>query len=124
MLDGAAVLRTSAWRHGQLEGRVESGELVTVAEAAVRLSRSSEQVRRYLREGRLTGTRIGGQWFIHRDVLASFGHEMREERGFLDRIPPAMESAPLNKIIGIGAGGGSNLAEGMEAYRRAFRWRR
>lgn len=103
---------------------MEGGDLVTVADAAVHLSRSAEQVRRYLREGRLTGTRIGGQWFIHRDVLAEFGQDLREERGFLYRIPPARECAPLDKIIGIGAGGGSNLAEGMEAYRRAFRWRR
>ena len=103
---------------------MEGGDLVTVADAAVRLSRSAEQVRRYLREGRLTGTRIGGQWFIHPDVLADFSHEMREERGFLDRIQPARAAAPLDRIIGIGAGGGSNLADGMEAYRRAFRWRR
>ncbi len=103
---------------------MESGDLATVAEAAVRLNRSSEQVRRYLREGRLTGTRIGGQWFIHRDVLDSFSHEMHQERGFLDRIQPARECAPLDNIIGIGEGGGSNLAEGIEAYRRAFRWRR
>lgn len=103
---------------------MDSGDLLTVADAAVRLSRSTEQVRRYLREGRLDGTRIGGQWFIDQHALSSFSHAMREERGFLDRIPLAMQSDPLGKIIGIGSGGGSNLSEGKDAYRRAFRWRR
>ena len=45
---------------------------LTVAEAARRLSRSIEQVRRYLREGRLPGRRIGQQWFIDEAVLASW----------------------------------------------------
>lgn len=103
---------------------MESGDLLTVAEAAVRLNRSAEQVRRYLREGRLPGSRIGGQWFIPEDALTAFGQAMREERGFLERIPLAMESSPLDRIIGIGAGGGSNLQKGKDAYRRAFRWRR
>jgi len=42
---------------------------VTVAEAARRLDRSIEQVRRYLREGRLPGRRIGLQWFIEERAL-------------------------------------------------------
>lgn len=37
---------------------------ITVAEAAKRLNRSIEQVRRYLREGKLAGRRIGNQWFV------------------------------------------------------------
>jgi hypothetical protein len=32
------------------------------------LGRSTEQVRRYLREGKLPGRRIGGQWFIREPV--------------------------------------------------------
>jgi excisionase family DNA binding protein len=103
---------------------VDNGELLTVAEAAIRLDRSTEQVRRYLREGRLPGRRIGGQWFIDEHVLAAFHRPTREERSFVDRIPLALESDPLGKVIGIGAGGGSNLAEGKESYRLAFRWRR
>jgi len=43
---------------------------VTVNEAARRLGRSIEQVRRYLREGRLQGRRIGQQWFIAEEALA------------------------------------------------------
>jgi excisionase family DNA binding protein len=45
---------------------------VTVEQAARRLDRSIEQVRRYLREGRLPGRRIGQQWFIEEAALASW----------------------------------------------------
>jgi hypothetical protein len=96
----------------------------TVADAAARLDRSTEQVRRYLREGRLLGRRIGGQWFIESEVLTAFSHRMREEPSFTDAIPLAVDARPLDRIIGIGSGGGSNLAHGKDAYRRAFRWRR
>ena len=43
--------------------------MLTVAEAAKRLGRSIEQVRRYLREGKLAGRRIGQQWFIDEDAV-------------------------------------------------------
>lgn len=42
---------------------------VTVNAAARRIGRSTEQVRRYLREGKLAGKRIGGQWFIRETAL-------------------------------------------------------
>jgi len=45
---------------------------ISVNEAARRLGRSLEQVRRHLREGRLPGRRIGGQWFIEADALAGW----------------------------------------------------
>ena len=38
--------------------------MISVAEAAKRLNRSIEQVRRYLREGKLKGQRVGNQWFV------------------------------------------------------------
>jgi excisionase family DNA binding protein len=98
--------------------------LVTVAEAAQRLERSTEQVRRYLREGRLTGQRLGGQWFIDEDALTVFQQVLREERGFLEKVKPATVVDPLADVIGIGRGGGSNIAEGKDAYRRSFWWRR
>ena len=44
----------------------------TVAEVARYLGRSIEQVRRYLREGNLTGYRVGNQWFVPTEALASF----------------------------------------------------
>jgi len=103
---------------------VDGQALVTVAEAARRLERSTEQVRRYLREERLTGRRIGGQWFIDDEALTAFQQALREERSFLERVKPASVVDPLEVVIGIGRGGGSNIAEGKDAYRRAFWWRR
>ena len=50
---------------------------VTVAEAARRLDRSIEQVRRYLREGRLPGRRIGLQWFIEEGALEGWAPRRR-----------------------------------------------
>ena len=123
MGDDAAPDRRTAPRGGerQVDGQQE---LVSVAEAARRLERSTEQVRRYLREGRLTGKRIGGQWFIEGPALAGFLGQLREQHGFLEKVKPASERDPLGAVIGIGQGGGSNIAEGKEAYRRAFWWRR
>ena len=50
---------------------------VTVAEAARRLDRSIEQVRRYLREGKLPGRRIGLQWFIEEGALDGWAPQRR-----------------------------------------------
>ena len=99
-------------------------ELVSVADAARRLERSTEQVRRYLREGRLSGRRIGGQWFIDATAVDRFLETLRDHHSFLDRVQPAAQQDPLGTVIGIARGGGSNVAEGKDAYRRAFWWRR
>ncbi|HXH21566.1 MAG TPA: helix-turn-helix domain-containing protein [Dehalococcoidia bacterium] len=45
--------------------------MLTVHEAAKRLNRSTEQVRRYLREGKLKGQRIGNQWFVDEKDLGN-----------------------------------------------------
>ncbi len=103
---------------------MDGQDLITVAEAARRLERSTEQVRRYLREGRLGGRRIGGQWFIDQAALDGFLQTLREAQSFLERVKPASELDPLGAVIGIGRGGGSNIADGKDAYRRAFWWRR
>jgi hypothetical protein len=81
-------------------------------------------VRRYLREKRLSGRRIGGQWFIDVAAVDSFLQTLREQQSFLARVRPAIAQDPLADVIGIGRGGGSNIAEGKDAYRRAFWWRR
>ena len=99
-------------------------ELISVADAARRLERSTEQVRRYLREGRLNGRRIGGQWFIDAAAVGDFLGALREHSTFLDRVRPSNQRDPLAAIIGIGQGGGSNIAQGKDAYRRASWWRR
>ena len=60
---------------------------VTVNEAARKIGRSTEQVRRYLREGKLPGKRIGGQWFIRETALLyrtrdeEVSEAMRKETG-------------------------------------------
>lgn len=70
--------------------------VITVAEAARRLGRSIEQVRRYLREGKLKGERIGQQWFVDEVSLgepvfrytrspARPGGQIREVAAIMDR---------------------------------------
>ena len=44
-------------------------DYITVREAAKRMGRSAEQIRRYLRDGKLVGQRIGGQWFIREEAV-------------------------------------------------------
>ena len=56
--------------------------MITVAEAARRLNRSIEQVRRYLREGKLQGQRIGNQWFVEE-------HSVERRRGE-PLVPPEL----------------------------------
>jgi excisionase family DNA binding protein len=62
---------------------------ISVAEAAKRLKRSTEQVRRYLREGKLRGQRVGNQWFVEEKSL----HETPENRPL---IPPELTQAVLD----------------------------
>ena len=103
---------------------MEGLDLLSVAETARRLNRSTEQVRRYLREKRLRGHRIGGQWFIETKALTEFLAAATEERGFLARLASHPDRDPLGGTIALTHGSGSNIAEGKDAYRRAFRWRR
>lgn len=91
--------------------------LLSVGDAAKRLERSTEQVRRYLREGRLKGQRIGGQWFIERTTLDSFAASSRTQQSFVQRLGKASSVHPLNDVIGIGQGHGSNIGEGKASYR-------
>ncbi len=55
----------------QQTGGAGEGEL-SVAETATYLGRSTEQVRRYLRDGALVGYRAGNQWFVPATALATF----------------------------------------------------
>ena len=61
---------------------VSTDGLLTVADAAKRLKRSNEQVRRYLREGKLKGRRIGNQWFITESAL---DHSRESENRLIPR---------------------------------------
>ena len=58
----------------------DAKDTVTVQEAATYLGRSTEQVRRYLREGALVGYRVGQQWFIPRRALEEKMEERVERR--------------------------------------------
>jgi excisionase family DNA binding protein len=49
--------------------------MLTVAEAAQRLHRSEEQVRRNLRQGKLKSQRIGNQWFLGEAAISRPGHQ-------------------------------------------------
>jgi excisionase family DNA binding protein len=103
---------------------MEQLDLLSVAETARRLNRSTEQVRRYLREQRLRGHRIGGQWFIEAKALNEFLASVAVERGFLGRLRASQDRDPLGATIAITTGAGSNIADGKDAYRRAQWWRR
>ena len=49
-----------------------SREMLTIKEAASELDRSVGQVRRYARDGKLPAKKIGMQWFVAPDELATF----------------------------------------------------
>ena len=93
--------------------------LLSVADAANRLNRSTEQVRRYLREGRLQGQRLGGQWFIDRAVLDAFADAVTTPRSFVERLAPAADLRALDDVIGIGDGPRANIGQGKTGYRAA-----
>jgi excisionase family DNA binding protein len=107
--------------------------MITVADAARRLGRSLEQVRRYLREGKLKGQRIGGQWFVEE---ASLPLRYQPPGGAAQRIREVgvvMEAGKLSKeeidalikridenreAIRKRLGRGLDLAEMVEMIRR------
>lgn len=99
-------------------------DLISVAETARLLQRSTEQVRRYLREGRLPGRRMGGQWFIERSAVTGFASNSRKEDRFTQGLKPARRSRPFDDVIGIGEGPGSNISDGKLTYRTAGQRRR
>jgi excisionase family DNA binding protein len=91
--------------------------MLSVGDAAKRLERSTEQVRRYLREGRLKGQRMGGQWFIDREVLDAFAAANQVRQTFVEKLRVASSIKPLDDVIGIGEGAGTNIGDGKAAYR-------
>ena len=83
---------------------------ITVPEAAQRLSRSTEQVRRYLREGKLDGQRIGNQWFIR-------------EPAVLYHTRPAETEIQRQHSAGEDGGRAAMRGERMNLYERIRRHR-
>jgi len=59
---------------------------LTVAETATYLGRSTEQVRRYLRDGALVGYRVGQQWFVPAAALATFRGNRVETPAMKERM--------------------------------------
>jgi len=51
---------------------VQPGETLTIKEVARELGRSLEQVRRYVREGKLPAKKLGMQWFVSRRAPETF----------------------------------------------------
>lgn len=92
---------------------------LTVADAARILDRSTEQVRRYLREGVLPGERIGNQWFIEDADLQQM-LEARQRGEGLAEIIGAGDRDPLGAVIAIGGSGGAEIALGAAAYLQAL----
>lgn len=97
---------------------------LSVAETAQLLGRSTEQVRRYLREGRLAGRRMGGQWFIDPKAVEAFGASQTKEDRFTRDLRSAARTKPLDSVIGIGSGPGSDIVNGLSSYRAASLRRR
>ena len=92
---------------------------LTVADAARILDRSTEQVRRYLREGALPGERIGNQWFIE-EIDIQHMLEARQRGEGLAEVLGAGDRDPLGAVIGIGRSGGGEIALGATAYLQAL----
>lgn len=90
---------------------------LSVADTARILGRSTEQVRRYLREGRLAGRRVGGQWFIEAKAVEDFASGQTREDKFTRDLKRAARTKPLDAVIGIGAGPGSDIVNGISSYR-------
>jgi excisionase family DNA binding protein len=86
-----------------------ANEPLTVAEVARLLCRSTEQVRRYLREGVLPGRRIGGQWFVDRRDADRFLMRQEGPSEFHQWLAAA-DPDPLAGAIAIGGSGGSDIA--------------
>lgn len=60
---------------------IDTQGLLTVHQVAQRLGRSLEQVRRYLREGKLRGQRIGNQWFMEESAIQEYiGRSSHQDR--------------------------------------------
>lgn len=72
---------------------IDTEGMISVAEAAKRLSLSIEQVRRKLREGKLKGQRVGNQWFVEESSLRKQEAELPLiPRELLDEIDRTREA--------------------------------
>ena len=73
--------------------------MLTVQETARRLNRSVEQVRRYLREGKLQGERIGQQWFVPEEAI--HGRQRKDRRHQRHRVNQRRENADRGDVAKV-----------------------
>ena len=97
----------------------DTGDILTVAETARLLQRSTEQIRRYLREGILPGRRLGGQWFVQQADADEFLRQRDEAADFVAGLR-ADDPDPLAGAIAVGGSGGGDIAIGRIAYLRSL----
>ena len=88
---------------------------LTVAETAKLMGRSTEQIRRYLREGVLPGRRLGGQWFVDRPDVDAM---LLQRRGGTDPWGwlTGGDRDPLREVIALAGSGGGDIAAGTARY--------
>jgi excisionase family DNA binding protein len=72
---------------------VESKDRLTLMEVSRELGRSLEQVRRYVREGRLPAKKLGMQWFVSRRDLEAF----KSNGGRVD-VEDVLAKAKANRV--------------------------
>lgn len=97
----------------------DTRDVLTVAETARFLQRSTEQVRRYLREGSLRGQRLGRQWFVQRADAEALLKQRVDVTGFSDAMN-VDDPDPLAGSIAVGGSGGRDIAIGRIAYYRTL----
>ncbi len=90
---------------------------INVAEAARRLGRSIEQVRRYLREGKLPGKRVGQQWFIDERAVSPQYTPIKPRYSRIGEPAATMETEAKITKTGVEALM-KEIYEGREAIRR------
>ncbi len=90
--------------------------MLTVAEVARRMGRSTEQVRRYLREKKLPGERIGHQWFVPQKAL----EEEEMDRLTQKRLAILEEISVLREVIRKRLGRDYSIEELMDEAREGL----
>ena len=88
---------------------------LTVAETARLMGRSTEQIRRYLREGVLPGRRLGGQWFVDRSDVDALLQQRRSEADPWAWLTGG-DRDPLRDVIALAGTGGGDIAAGATRY--------
>lgn len=89
------------------------GDRLPLQEVARELDRSLEQIRRYVREGKLPAQKLGMQWFVERGSLEAF-------KGAIGRSPDKdvlIRAKRLRETI-RNDGGILNVVELLEQTRR------